>query len=250
MLCINSMKLLIISFLFYSICAFHLSFENYKTITNLMRRNDLSLDQRNKINKIMYISFEKWAVKRAYNFKYKHRYKSARVPVDELVLHGKVGLFRSIKNYNGRSNFTHYSSFYVDNELRKAITDSYSLSILPKRERMKSKRNLTRVEKEEYKKLLEVDTRSEIGHWYGKPEPNHICNDLEDYRVIWEKINKMDPITKRIVYLKYDYEFQIIQSNKVISELMCCSTETIRANLNKFKEEIQETLNNHDINII
>jgi RNA polymerase sigma factor (sigma-70 family) len=235
------MKLFILSFLFYSICGFHLSFESYKIITNLIRRNDISLNQRNKINKIMYISFEKWAIKRAYNFKYKHPYKSARVPVDELVLHSKVGLFKSIKNYNGRSNFTHYSSFYVDNELRKAITDSYSLSILPKYQRIKSKKNLTPYEKEEYKKLLEIDLRSEVSHWHGKLEQNHICENLEDYRMIWEKVNKMDPFVKRIVYLKYDYEFQIIKSNKVISELMCCSSETIRTNLNKFKEEINRT---------
>ena len=36
---------------------------------------------------------------------------------------------------------------------------------------------------------------------------------------------------KRIFHLRFDYEFNIIRSNKNIGELMCCSEENIRKNL-------------------
>jgi hypothetical protein len=45
---------------------------------------------------------------------------------------------------------------------------------------------------------------------------------------IWENINNLDPFSKRIIYLKYDIDFNKVRSNKIISELMCCSEETIR----------------------
>ena len=49
------------------------------------------------------------------------------------------------------------------------------------------------------------------------------------------KINNLAPFSKRIMYLKYDKDFNKIRSNKIISHLMCCSEENIRKNL-------QETL--------
>jgi DNA-directed RNA polymerase sigma subunit (sigma70/sigma32) len=56
---------------------------------------------------------------------------------------------------------------------------------------------------------------------------------------MWEKINKLDAFSKRIMYLKYDNEFNKIRSNKIIGELMCCSEENIRQNLRKTLQKIQ-----------
>ena len=56
------------------------------------------------------------------------------------------------------------------------------------------------------------------------------------YKLLWDKINKLDPFTKRCIYLKYNYQFDKIRSNKQISLLMCCSEEHIRTkfkNINK-----------------
>jgi hypothetical protein len=45
--------------------------------------------------------------------------------------------------------------------------------------------------------------------------------------------NFSTPFTKRVVYLKYFYTNQIL-SNKHVSDLMCCSEETIRQHLHLF----------------
>jgi hypothetical protein len=58
-------------------------------------------------------------------------------------------------------------------------------------------------------------------------------NTIEKYKNLWEKINNVDLFSKKIIYLKYDYEFNKIRSNKHISELMCCSEENVRKNLVK-----------------
>jgi hypothetical protein len=48
---------------------------------------------------------------------------------------------------------------------------------------------------------------------------------------MWGKINNLDSFSKRIIYLKYDFDFNKIRSNKHIGQLMCCSEENIRNNL-------------------
>ena len=60
-----------------------------------------------------------------------------------------------------------------------------------------------------------------------------------------EKIEKIEKITKnlssfskRIFYLKYNYNSNFILSNKNISELMCCSEETIRKKLEEIKQKV------------
>ena len=81
--------------------------------------------------------------KKAYEFKKKNYFKCSRIPSDELILYSKIGLYKSIVNYKGNSDFTYYSSLYIRYELIKALTDSFSLSILPKKIRMESKANYT-----------------------------------------------------------------------------------------------------------
>ena len=66
-------------------------------------------------------------------------------------------------------------------------------------------------------------------------------NIIENYKNLWEKINNIDLFSKRIIYLKYDFEFNKIRSNKHISELMCCSEENIRK---KLVETIQKLVLN------
>ena len=51
--------------------------------------------------------------------------------------------------------------------------------------------------------------------------------------------DNLDAFSKRIMYLKYDNEFNKIRSNKIIGELMCCSEENIRQNLRKTLQKIQ-----------
>ena len=206
---------------------------NHRIIDKLIQNDKLSINTRNKLNKILYLSYEKWAIKKAQEFKKKHYYKCGRIPSDELINYAKFGLYRSILKYNGKHLFIHYSNIYIQGELNRALTDSYSLSILPKSIRITSKKNLTETEKENYKKLLTVDMRSNTGYLYNNKQetPLDIYNNYEEYSEIWNEINELDPFMKRCIYLKYDYDFKKIRSNKRVAELMCCSEENIRKRL-------------------
>ncbi len=213
--------------------ALYISPNNHKILSSLFRNPNLEFNQKQKINKIMYLGYENWAAKRAFEFKRKHYYKCSRISNDELLLYAKCGLYKSILNYKGNSNFTNYSIIYVDSELKRALSDSYSLSILPKNVRLASKKNMNDEEKENYKKLLNVETRSDISHWHYKKKINMDFElDLYDYYDIWNKINNFfDASTRRIIFLKYNYKFEVIRSNRRVAELMCYSEEHIRQRL-------------------
>jgi hypothetical protein len=221
------------------------------SINNLIKNKNLNHEQRNIINKVLYLSYEKWAIKKAIEFKKFHRFKCKNICTDELILSGKIGLFKSIKIYNGNSPFIYFSEIYVKGELFKTLTNSFSLSPLPKNIRLKSKKNFSDKQIIEYKNLLTTKLINYSDNWqfdkiYNKNTNTNLIldniNTIEKYKNLWEKINNVDLFSKKIIYLKYDYEFNKIRSNKHISELMCCSEENVRKNL--VKTIIKITKNN------
>ena len=217
----------------YNVYGLHLSPSNHKIVNKLIRSDKISTSTRNNLNKILFFGYEKWAEKQAYEFKKKNYYKCSRIPNDELINYAKCGLHRCTLNYNGYSNFTNYASIYVHFELKQALTDSYSLSILPKKMRVSSKANMTEIEKENYKKLLNVETRSNPSFLYDNKQetPIDVYNRHENNYELWVKINELDPFTKRCLHLKYSYNFEQIRSNKEVANMMSCSAETIRKKL-------------------
>ena len=233
-------SLLILCLLNISYC-FYLSTTNHNLINNIIKNKNISVLTRRKVNKILYLGYERWAIKKALEFKKLHPYKCSRIPENELILYAKYGLYRSVMNYNGKNNFVNYSSIYIQGELRKALTDSYSLSILPKRIRMSSKEGLNETEKENYKNLLNIETRKDVSFWYNKKIDYDMLkkhDTMYNYRLLWDKINELDPFTKRCIYLKYNYQFDKIRSNKQVSLLMCCSEENIRTKLKNINKTI------------
>ncbi len=217
----------------YNVYGLHLSSSNHKIVNKLIRSREISPSTRKILNKMLFLGYEKWAEKQAYEFKKKNYYKCGRIPTHELINYAKCGLYRCTLNYNGRSNFTNYARVYVHYELQQALTDSYSLSILPKKMRVSSKANMTEIEKEDYKKLLHVETRSNPSFLYDNKQetPIDVYNRHENNYELWVKINELDPFTKRCLHLKYSYNFEQIRSNKEVANMMCCSAETIRKKL-------------------
>ena len=225
----------IILFIFELHCyALHLSPINHKILNKLIRSGEISPSTRKILNKMLFLGYEKWAEKQAYEFKKKNYYKCTRVPMDELVNYAKCGLHKCTLNYNGYSNFTNYASIYVNFELKQALTDSYSLSILPKKMRVSSKANMTEIEKEDYKKMLHIETRSNPSFLYDNKQqtPIDVYNKYESNYELWVKLNELDPFIKRCLHLKYSYDFKQIRTNKQVAEMMCCSSETIRKTYN------------------
>ena len=228
----------------------------YNSIINLIKNPLTNSMEREKINLILYSAYEKWAIKKSLEFKKKHQYKCRDINQEELILSGKMGLFKSIRKYNGKYNFIVYSSIYIKGELLKLLTDHYALSILPKSYRKTNKTNLTTVERNTYKKLLTTNVVSsqidnnyqlinESQHWYfdkhNRILQEKIVDNLierEKTNAIWNKINSLNPITRQIYHLKFDAEFNKIRSNKEVAELMCYSEENVRKRINKSRELI------------
>ena len=237
------MKYLLLYICFIYIVNSYLSKANHKIIVELIKNPKLGKTERKKINGIMYLSYQKWAMKKAYEFKKKHYYKCSRIPTDELILYSKIGLYKSIVNYKGTSDFTYFSSLYIKYELIKALTDSFSLSILPKRIRMKSKINYTIEENKNYKDLLFTKVKTDCNYWKNNNiDLNDAIMNSNEYesklREIWDYINiHYEPFLKRVIFLKYDHEFNEIRKNKIVGELMCCSEEWIRKNIEKLKND-------------
>jgi hypothetical protein len=218
---------------------FHLTKHQLCLIHNLIKKNNLSFKQRETINKILYLSFEKLSIKKAIEFKKYHYHKCKNINIDDLIISSKFGLFKSIQKYNGKSNFIYFSNIYIRSELLKTLTSYFSLSILPKKIRIKNKTNYSSLELKNYNKLLQTRLVSYSNQWqFDKLNLNkeYTLNKfelIEYYIDFWRKINSLKSFQKQIIHYKYDFEFNKIRSNKKISELLCCSEENIRFNLIK-----------------
>ena len=224
----------------------HLSKEQFYLINKLIKKNNLEINQREVINKILYLSFEKLSVKKAIEFKKYHYHKCKNINIDDLIISSKFGLFKSIQKYNGKSNFIYFSNIYIRSELLQTLTNHFSLSILPKNLRIKNKTNYTSLELKNYNKLLQTRLLGNSNEWqfdklkdYNKDFMLDKFEIHESYMEFWRKINLLKPFFRNILYLKYDFEFNKIRSNKKISELLCCSEENIRYNLRKAEKLIK-----------
>ena len=243
---IQSMYLLLI--LIIPIYGLYLNCDQYYRIIKLVRSNKLLPEQRVKINTILYKSHENYAIKQALLFKYRHYYKAKKISEDEIIQYGRMGLYKATQKYNGKTNFTYYAGMYIDYELKEALCDAYSLSILPKRIRQQSKKNYTTDQIIRYNNLMEVDMRKDIDHW--RDEKNDINHEkiIDNERLgnLWYFINHLEPDIARIVNLKYDFTFNKVKTNKEISTLMVCSGETIRKKLKQFNYELEKYLQSLD----
>jgi len=217
-----------------------------KLINNLIQNPDIEMKDREKIQLILYKSYEKWAVKKALDFKTLHKFKCMNMKKEEIIFSSKIGLFKAIRNYNGKFNFINYSTIYVNSELLKLLTDKYALSSVPKSYRSKSKIQNQNQSKNQSKfessYLLDVTLAARYEEWQldsifvsDEDIVSKIHNKYEKTQKIDSFMNSQDEFIKRVLYLKYYYRKDNLGSlsNKHISILMGCSEENIRENLKK-----------------
>ena len=212
----------------------HLNNYQMQLINNLIKEPRLTNVDREKINLILYNAYKKFAITKAIEFKTMHKYKCINIQKNELFFSSKIGLYKAIQKYNGKGNFINYSTIYINSELLRLLTDTYSLSSLPKKYRRKNQEN----EDNKYKNLLNVNLCILYEPW--QVDTMFVSNENIVYKINKkyeesekqnELIVNLSPFTKRIVYLKYYLYLNKTLSNKHVSELMCCSEETIRKNL-------------------
>lgn len=225
------------------IYSLHLNNLQITLIRNLIQNPELKYSEKEKIKMILYNAYEKWAIKKALDFKALHKYKCMNMKKEEFIFSSKIGLYKSIQKYNGKYDFINYSKIYINSELLKLLTDKYSLCSLPKSYRSKSQKQ--KQKQNQIKSfywnhyLLNVKLTGHYEKWqldsiFVSKEQDIVSKINNKYEKI-EKIEKIeDDFMKRVLYLKYYFyngDKSRILSNKEISVLMCCSEETIRENL-------------------
>lgn len=211
----------------------HLTSSQVNMINNLIKSNALTQEQRLKINGLMYHSYEKWAIKKAINFKLFHRFKCQNIDINDLILSSKFGLYKAALNYNGNSSFPYYSEMHIKNELLKTLTKHFSFSKVPREFRTKNKTNFTINELRNYRNLLHPELVSYSDYWRfddvlsGDEQRYSVAYKLikkEEYEKkimnIWNVVNEFEELSKKIFYLRYDGNLNIIRSNKEIARLL------------------------------
>lgn len=222
-------------------------------IQKIIQYNDTPSWIRNEINKIIYDSYEKWAINQAYEFKFLHKHKSKNIALEDYILSSKLGLYQSIQNYKGNSSFSQYSKIYIQGELYDCLTELYPLTNLPKNIRRKKKESLQGREKFCYKKRLNsVFVPCKESWRFDKIVYTNDDDDEKNIREIhhreklmelWNRINEYfdlnsDLFSKKVFHYKYNVEFECIRSNKQIAELMGCSEEYVRRKLEASKKDL------------
>jgi hypothetical protein len=183
-----------------------------------------------KIHIIIHKYYDQWAFTQAYRFKLLHKYKCQHISTIELYNYASYGLYKSIKKYNSnyKNYFVNYAKIYVNSELLKGLTDLHPTSRIPKSERKKGYSK----DKKQFNQIQlvgENDWIYDIKLKENVPKDSLLLDD--EYFSLWLLINQLSGFQKRIMFLKYNYYFDKIRSNKEVANLMCCSEELVRTNL-------------------
>jgi DNA-directed RNA polymerase sigma subunit (sigma70/sigma32) len=237
-----------------------LTSQQWSDIKNILKSNSASYKMKQTVQQMIYIQYEGYAVKKACDFKKFHRYKCRHIPINELTLYSKLGLYKAIKKYNPDYHFTYHASIYIDYELYKGMTDLFPITSVPKKDRIYKKQfsihylpaNYTSDDKTKlylskflYKKQLHTKFLGKDDWMIEKKQPiNEYPEQLDkiihqsEFEDVWLKSQKLNRFQKRILYLKYDIYFNQIRSNKQVAELMACSEEYVRQQGHLLKDVI------------
>lgn len=231
----------------------YLSNQQWIDIHKILLHPGITPDMRNDINKVLYNRFEDWAIRKTHTFKQQHSYTSRNINVKELSIYSCKSLYDGIANYkpkevyNDTKPFLNYVGKCVDGGLYTGFTELYPITIVPKQMR-KQKRTL----KTKYLYKNQLDTvflpNNKFSRIYSNN--NNINNTLiyknfnhsfkhqllskYEYIEIWNEINKDFPsLVKKIMQLKYSFEFDIIRTNKEIGEILGFSQQKVVTNIQK-----------------
>jgi len=200
--------------------------------------------QRGSLQNLLYVTHEKWAIKKAMEFKQLHQFKCRDISTRELALSSKIGLLKSSRIYDGRSHFVRFSDIFVKSELLRTMTSRLSVtSCISVKDRMKSKQPTPSKSTEYANTHTNTHTNGNarvMSSMEWVPSPTETFQTTELYEMPWKYIDSLDAFTKHVIWLKYDGEFQIQRSNKQIAELMCCSEETVRKAINRFSDGMKQ----------
>jgi len=240
----------------------HLNYNQWSNIQIILQHKETPPKIRNTVKNIIYCAYQKLAINEAYKFKKFHSYKCKNINIEDFFLSSKLGLYKSIQNYNGNTNFENYSKKYIQGELYKCLTNFHEITNIPKSYRRKAKKNLSINSRKYYKKFLKTSLVSSTEYWrFDKMQtqmqiepriltPEEEQEERNSEQIIRTKMNeifarlKPDTFTKKVFEYKFDSDFKVIRSNKYISTLMGCSEEHVRSKLETIKKKIYDVYYN------
>ena len=214
----------------------YLTNKNWNQINSLIKHPHLTNEMRVYINNCIYVYYDSWCYAKAYKFKYFHKYKCKNIPVNELYTYASTGLVNAIKKYNGNGYFVKYAELYIEGQLYNAITNLHPITNVPKKERIQQNIN---------RNIIPKNLNDDWEIYKIQSQENILFSILQknNYDIMWYKISKLSPFCKKIIYYKFNYNFDIIRTNKDISKLMVCSEEYVRKNLKISIQKLSENYN-------
>jgi len=207
--------IVIIVVLFANSTALHLTPKQMYLARGILMNPRTTPAQRASVQSLLYNTHEKWAIKQALEFKSRFPF-CKNIPAKDLVLSGKLGLFKSSQKYNGASQFAKFAEIYVKSELIRTLklhSKSIATSSLAEPEKVESTQ-----------------------------ESAPSSSNTDFYEKAWSYVNTFDAFTMRVVHLKYDPEFAVKSSNRKIADIMCCSEETVRKAVAKFSAGMRQDI--------
>jgi len=201
--------------------AWGLSISQLRSINRLIMNPNLSCRSKHLLESMLYKRYEQWAIKIGSNFKKQHFYKCKHIPYHEMSIYSRIGLLNAIRIYKPTKEsamFHLYAIHHVRGQLYKGMTE------------------LSPVVNVSKKKLRTASTVYERAIHCDDILKNHNQKlQTNDPKVLWSYIEESaDPFTRRCITYKFDYDFNIIRSNKEVAALMECSEETIRSKILKY----------------
>ena len=211
---------------------------NQWTIINRILVNPThTLIQKQYINALIYEHYEIWSINQALKFKQLHAYKCKSIPKSEINMYAKMGLYKAIINYNPNRlkniSFAMYALIYIRSELYKCITELHPITNISKYIRKKSHKSRNN------ETIIQATLSTCMLDKYSKQTYKE-KHEYISYKELWEKIDHDIPVSetiKRTIKLKFTYDFEKQRSNKEISDILGCSEETVRKQINQFKRQ-------------
>ena len=227
----------------------YITSKQWRTINNILVNPSHTLIQEQQINAVIYKHYEIWAINQALNFKQLHKYKCKSIPKSEINLYARMGLYKAIINYNPERlkniSFALYALIYIRSELYKCITELHPITTVSKhirRKGQKSKPTFINNETNSINSFLHIFQEDSFDKYRKQTyvEKYEYLNDKE----LWEKIDydiNVSAKIKRTIKLKFTYDFLKKRSNKEIAKIIGCSEETVRQQINQFKNQYNVT---------
>lgn len=226
-------------FFFLSLC---LSVHTTKMITKqqwntlqyyIQNKQTITQSMNDKIQYILYSRHLPLVKSTTYKFRKFHKFKTKMIKADDLESYGSMGLIHAIRNYNGKALFHHYAKIYIKGGLYQGLTKHYPITKVSAKER-RMRKDVKPYDYETCGEQYNDKYISPTNSYLGKSDYlsfNEDPTSYNTYRDYWIKISQMPPLVKRIMFLKFDNEFNIVMSNHLISIYCGCSEETIRKNV-------------------